>query len=390
MTLLAEDAVVSDPAISIQRDLLLAAGVLATPSSSPQPGSLAIGAPTQRRVVPGPRRGRAATPDPGPSPTGELGHPRHRRRASASCCSSLSAPAAVTLTRSSLGARSPTGGPLPARGGKGPAWAVTDPLVPADLTEPVWDRRIPATVLWTEPGERLRVHVLNADTAPHSLHVHGLAYGIDSDGSWPFGVAAVDGRRSDAICPGEQWCYTFDITPDTVGAWPFHDHVQNIEASADRGLFGGIIVRDPTSPKPDLEVPFFLHRMVGSGGDPLFDSGQLAGGDTFAHPFPAAGTFDYVCRLHPMTGTVRVVPGGAATAAVAIVDAPTPAFVPADVTWVLVEPSPGPMPGPCRTRSATPRPRPWTRSRSTGARSLATPRPYSPKPVSGSAGTSSI
>lgn len=209
---------------------------------------------------------------------------------------------------------------------------VTDPLVPADLTEPIWNRRVPATVLWTEPGERLRVHVLNADTAPHSLHVHGLVYGIDSDGSWPLGVAATDGRRSDAICPGEQWCYVFDVTEDTVGAWPFHDHVQDIEATADRGLFGGIVVRDQKGPTPDIEVPFFLHRMVGSGGVPLFDSGVLPGGATFTHTFTAEGTFDYVCRLHPMNGTIRVVAGGPAAAAVAIVDAPTPAFTPDDVT----------------------------------------------------------
>jgi hypothetical protein len=72
---------------------------------------------------------------------------------------------------------------------------VTDPLVPADLNEPPWDRRVPATLLWTEPGERLRVPVVNADIEPHSLHVHGLSYGIDSDGSWPFGVTTALPRR---------------------------------------------------------------------------------------------------------------------------------------------------------------------------------------------------
>jgi plastocyanin len=205
-------------------------------------------------------------------------------------------------------------------------------VIPQDLTEPPWNRRVPATVIWTAPGERLRVHVLNSDTDPHSLHVHGLAYGIDSDGSWPFGVAASNDRRSDAICPGERWCYVFDVTDETVGAWPFHDHVVEIEASANRGLFGGIVVRDPEGPKPDIEVPFFFHRMVGSGGNPIFDSGTLTGGKTFTHTFATAGTYDYVCRLHPMNGIVRVVPAGAASAAVAIVDAPTPAFTPTEVT----------------------------------------------------------
>jgi hypothetical protein len=86
----------------------------------------------------------------------------------------------------------------------------TAPLVSADVNEPRFDRRVPGAVLYAEPGERLFIHVLNADDAPHSFHLHGLVYGIDSDGSWPFGVADADGRRSDAICPG-----TSGATPST-------------------------------------------------------------------------------------------------------------------------------------------------------------------------------
>ena len=53
---------------------------------------------------------------------------------------------------------------------------------------------------------------------PHSLHVHGLRYGIDSDGSWPFGTeAAHHGGRSDAICPGDTWIYTFDVPDNALG-----------------------------------------------------------------------------------------------------------------------------------------------------------------------------
>ena len=111
-----------------------------------------------------------------------------------------------------------------------PAFTIpnTAPIVPADINEPRYDRRVPGAVLYAEPGERLFIHVLNADDFPHSFHIHGLVYGIDSDGSWPFGVADADGRRSDAICPGDEWCYTFDVTEETIGAWPFHDHYADI------------------------------------------------------------------------------------------------------------------------------------------------------------------
>jgi hypothetical protein len=37
----------------------------------------------------------------------------------------------------------------------------TDPLVPADINEPPWDHRVPGTVLYARPTERLRIHVLN-------------------------------------------------------------------------------------------------------------------------------------------------------------------------------------------------------------------------------------
>src|SRR5437899_2173954 len=38
-------------------------------------------------------------------------------------------------------------------------------IVEADSNEPPWDRRIPGCVLYAKPGERLYIHVLNAD--PH-------------------------------------------------------------------------------------------------------------------------------------------------------------------------------------------------------------------------------
>lgn len=39
----------------------------------------------------------------------------------------------------------------------------TAPLVPSDTSEPPWDRRVPGAVLWARPGERLDIHVRNAD-----------------------------------------------------------------------------------------------------------------------------------------------------------------------------------------------------------------------------------
>jgi plastocyanin len=117
-----------------------------------------------------------------------------------------------------------------------------DKLVAADVNEPAFTRRVPGTVIYASPGDWLRIHVKNADGVPHSFHLHGLHYGIDSDGSWPFGTQSDDGRRSDEICPGQTWTYTYHATNHTVGAWPFHDHCRDIGLYINRGLFGAVIV----------------------------------------------------------------------------------------------------------------------------------------------------
>lgn len=205
-------------------------------------------------------------------------------------------------------------------------------LAASDVNEPAHDHRIPGCVIWAEPGQRLFVHVLNDDDAPHSFHVHGLVYGVDSDGSWPFGAASADGRRSDEICPKESWTYVFDVTDETVGAWPFHDHCHDILDSVNRGLFGAVLVRQRKGLKPDHEVPIFLHHLAGPRLTALFDSGTLRTGESYAFAFPRQGDLAYTCRFHAMTGLVHVIAGGPATAQVRILDSPTARFEPADVT----------------------------------------------------------
>ncbi len=47
------------------------------------------------------------------------------------------------------------------------------------------------------------------------------------------------------------------------------------------------------------------HRI--KSGDGSFDSKDLKNGDTFEHKFDTAGTFEYVCGIHPsMKGTITV------------------------------------------------------------------------------------
>ena len=216
---------------------------------------------------------------------------------------------------------------------------VSDKLIEADLSEPSVERRIP-TVIYTRPGRRLRIHVHNGDDAPHSLHMHGLQYGIDSDGAFPLGIANSQGVRSDAICPGESYTYTYDVKPEMVGCWVFHDHYRDLGTMARLGLIGGLVVRDPSWPKVQHEVPLFMHSMAGRRAAPLFDSGDVAADAQWSRRFAVAGTFHYSCFYHGhMHGSIVVEAGGADSATVTISDnAYEPAKLTvapgATVTWI--------------------------------------------------------
>ena len=198
----------------------------------------------------------------------------------------------------------------------------TAKIVPADVNEPVWNRRVPGAVLYAHPGERLYIHVLNGDPNDcHSFHIHGLRYGIDSDGAWPFGINDNAGGRSDEILPGKIWTYIYDVLPETVGAWGFHDHAHNVQLNVNRGLFGGLIVRDPNAPCADHEVPIFVHQMAGVSGV-QFESKRLSNSDTFDFTFTTPGVVQYYCQIHgpTMNGTINVVSGAPASQNVSIKD----------------------------------------------------------------------
>ena len=266
-----------------------------------------------------------------------------------------------------------------------------DKLVEADINEPVFDRRVPGALIYAYPGDTLRIHVLNCDIEPHSFHLHGLRYGIDSDGAWPFGTENNDGSRSDEICPNQSWTYTYEIDADMVGVWPFHDHAQHPSPAINRGLFGGIVVLPkrvkppPPFDLPDIfttarkkvqearkksrrlepqervfvndsveflkewllsrfilprpkrdvhHVPLFFHFMVNPEETPVFDSGDLEENvGVFEHQFDVEGDHEYFCQYHPiMQGTVQVAPGGPALVTVNINDAPAMGFYPAVVS----------------------------------------------------------
>ncbi|MEI9895415.1 MAG: multicopper oxidase domain-containing protein [Chthoniobacter sp.] len=109
-------------------------------------------------------------------------------------------------------------------------------------------------VLRGTTGEYLAVTVLNRSWRPVSMHPHGVLYDKDGEGSFyqpnP-GLGA-------SIAPGARYTYVWHLDessgprPDEPSskAWLYHSHVSGDE-DINLGLFGFLIVTDPTRARPD-------------------------------------------------------------------------------------------------------------------------------------------
>ena len=105
----------------------------------------------------------------------------------------------------------------------------------------------------------LVVHFRNADTELRqavTMHPHGVKYNPEYDGAYMGEFT----RAGGFIAPGETFTYQWECTPDSVGAWPYHDHGPNHTLNTFRGLFGAIIVRPKGAKPPDRVYTLFAHQ----------------------------------------------------------------------------------------------------------------------------------
>jgi hypothetical protein len=114
------------------------------------------------------------------------------------------------------------------------------------------------TIEMTE-GETLNINVKNELSSDVSLHVHGVHYKQDSDGT----------RHSGSfVTPGATRTYQWRAAPGTAGYWHYHDHVMgDDEGSAGilAGLYGGLIVRKPGEIRPAKTFVFVGHDKTING-----------------------------------------------------------------------------------------------------------------------------
>jgi FtsP/CotA-like multicopper oxidase with cupredoxin domain len=128
----------------------------------------------------------------------------------------------------------------------------------AGFAEPIRPARIPGPTLHAEVGDVIVVHFSNLDRKLRqavTMHPHGVRYTPEYDGSYLGDFT----RAGGFVASGEEFTYVWEATPESIGAWPYHDHGPNHTLNTLRGLFGAVVVRAKGAPAADAEHVLFLH-----------------------------------------------------------------------------------------------------------------------------------
>lgn len=139
--------------------------------------------------------------------------------------------------------------------------AFTYQLMNPGFASPAGPLAIPGPTLTGEVGDLMVVHFRNGEERldqPVTMHPHGVRYNPEYDGTYLGDFT----RAGGFVAPGEEFTYLWECTPDSVGAWPYHDHGPNHTLNSFRGLFGMLVVRPKGERPPDVEVPLFLHSLT--------------------------------------------------------------------------------------------------------------------------------
>ena len=123
--------------------------------------------------------------------------------------------------------------------------------IAAGKTIPAWgfNGQLPGPTLKAIVGDTLVIKVKNDLEEPITIHWHGIRLSSSMDGT---------GVVQDPIKPGQTFEYRFQV-PDAGTFW-YHSHY-NETVQMERGLYGALIVEDPTDPVTDGEKIFMIDDM---------------------------------------------------------------------------------------------------------------------------------
>ncbi len=112
-----------------------------------------------------------------------------------------------------------------------------------------FNNQVPGPVLKAKKGDTLVVRVKNNLPESTMVHWHGIRLPASMDGT---------GEVQQPILPGESFEYRFTV-PDAGTFW-YHSH-QNETVQMEKGMYGGIVIKDDTDPVLDDEKILVLDDM---------------------------------------------------------------------------------------------------------------------------------
>lgn len=133
---------------------------------------------------------------------------------------------------------------------------------------------IPGPTIEMTEGQCLQVTLVN-DTNRHlSMHAHGVAYSVASDGT-PLNKSCVKPGRTRTYvfsAPGPVTRADGTLDPGSAGYWHYHDHCMGSPhgtAGVNKGLFGAFVVRRPGDPAPARQfVAVFMGKSINKKRSP--------------------------------------------------------------------------------------------------------------------------
>ncbi len=135
-------------------------------------------------------------------------------------------------------------------------------LMTPGFAAPAAPASVPGPVLSAEVGDTLVVHVRNALPDKYrqaiTFHPHAVKYNPEYDGVY-LGKYT---RAGGFIQPGEEFTYTYECVPESVGLWAYHDHGPNHTVNTHRGLFGAVLIREKGEQPADVESVLCLHQWL--------------------------------------------------------------------------------------------------------------------------------
>lgn len=121
---------------------------------------------------------------------------------------------------------------------------------------------IPGPTLHARVGDEIVVHFRNLDTVtgqPHSMHFHGVHYGVGSDGAFIPGFSGPGAN----VKPGDSFTYRLIAGRDSVGVWPYHDHSPSMMESIAGGMYGALSILGRHERAPTHEFVVFFESQLG-------------------------------------------------------------------------------------------------------------------------------